>query len=139
MSAAGSALCDGMTLAVAASRVSSGLAVVADAELELFAADPNQRLCSPVLERSIETIQVAAVFVGASGIGPWQQYEVGAYLRQFASRRGSVIPVLLPSAQLPSDLPGLLGGFTWVDFREAEPDPIERLCWGITGKRPMRF
>jgi len=25
---------------------------------------------------------------------------------------------------------------TWVDFRKQEPDPMQRLLWGITGRRP---
>jgi hypothetical protein len=24
---------------------------------------------------------------------------------------------------------------TWVDFRLADPDPLDRFVWGITGKR----
>jgi hypothetical protein len=24
---------------------------------------------------------------------------------------------------------------TWVDFRKDDPDPMEQLVWGITGKR----
>ncbi len=32
-----------------------------------------------------------------------------------------------------------LEGMTWVDFRKGEPDPMEMLVWGITGKkRAMR-
>jgi hypothetical protein len=25
---------------------------------------------------------------------------------------------------------------TWVDFRVSQPNPLARLIWGITGKRP---
>jgi hypothetical protein len=26
---------------------------------------------------------------------------------------------------------------TWVDFRLSDPDPVERLVWGITGARTV--
>ncbi len=35
-----------------------------------------------------------------------------------------------------SDVKMLLDGMVRVDFREAEPDPIDRLVWGITGEEP---
>ncbi|MHC4867621.1 MAG: COR domain-containing protein, partial [Planctomycetota bacterium] len=38
------------------------------------------------LEEQIEEIKSAAVFVGERGIGPWQQMELEAFLREFVSR-----------------------------------------------------
>ncbi len=35
------------------------------------------------------------------------------------------------------ELPAFLEGMTWVDFRKSEPDPMERLIWGITGVRDL--
>jgi hypothetical protein len=32
-------------------------------------------------------------------------------------------------------VPPFLKSLTWVDFRKAEPDPVEQLVWGITGER----
>ncbi len=87
------------------------------------------------LEKEIEQIKSAAVFVGKKGIGPWQQHELNAFLREFVKRRCPVIPVLLPDAPKEPELPIFLKGMTWVDFRKSERDSIERLIWGITGKR----
>jgi len=83
----------------------------------------------------IEQIKSAAVFVGKNGIGPWQQLELEAFLREFSNRGCPVIPVLLPDAPDEPKLPRFLKGMTWVDFRSQDPDPMEQLIWGITGVR----
>lgn len=87
------------------------------------------------IEKQIETIPSAAVFVGRIGIGPWQQMEIDAFLREFVSRGCPVIPTLLPNAPDKPKLPPFLAGMQWVDFRRSDPNPLERLIWGITGKR----
>lgn len=87
------------------------------------------------LEDKIGSIRSAAVFVGPSGIGPWQNQELRAFLREFTDRSCPVIPVLLPGAQTPS-LPVFLQGMTWVDLRARDPGEIDRLVWGITGRKP---
>ena len=101
-------------------------------EWELPPGLPWQRL----LEAQIEQIKSAAVFVGENGIGPWQQMEMEAFLREFVKRGCSVIPVLLPSAPAKPTLPVFLNGMTWVDFRQKNPDPMKQLIWGISGKKP---
>ena len=88
------------------------------------------------LEKQIQNIKSAAVFVGQSGIGPWQQMEIEAYLRRFVRQGCPVIPVLLPNAPNSPNLPPFLEGMTWVDFRRSRPDPMEQLIWGITGINP---
>jgi hypothetical protein len=88
-----------------------------------------------VLEKEIKKIKSAAVFVGKNGIGPWQDMELDAFLRQFRKRRRPVIPVILPNCKKAPKLPLFLAGMTWVDFRKQNPDPLEQLIWGITGKR----
>jgi hypothetical protein len=75
------------------------------------------------------------VFVGHQGIGPWQELEIEAFLREFVRRGCPVIPVLLPNAVEKPILPVFLKGMTWVDFRVSEPDPILQLIWGIKGKK----
>jgi hypothetical protein len=99
-------------------------------EWELRPGLPWQR----ALEQQIENVQSAAVFVGAEGIGPWQQQELDAFLRNFVQRKRPVIPVLLSTAPAAPDLPLFLEQNTWVDFRISDPDPMERLLWGITGQ-----
>jgi hypothetical protein len=85
------------------------------------------------LEQQIEHIRSVAVFVGKNSIGPWQEQELRAFLEQFAARELPVIPVLLLDAPLKPELPVFLRSFTWVDFREADPDPMRQLVFGITG------
>ncbi|MBC1195642.1 SUMF1/EgtB/PvdO family nonheme iron enzyme [Microcystis aeruginosa BLCCF158] len=101
-------------------------------EWELQPGLPWQR----ELEKQIQNIKSAAVFVGGSGIGPWQQRSIEAYLRRFVKQGCPVIPVLLPNAPEQPELPFFLEGMTWVDFRRLSPKPMERLIWGITGIKP---
>ncbi len=101
---------------------------------ELRPGFPWQR----VLEEQIENIKSAAVFVGPSSIGPWQQMELDALLREFVRRGNPVIPVVLPQSPAQPDLPVFLSGMTWVDFRKIEDDPMKQLIWGITGKRGIK-
>jgi hypothetical protein len=102
-------------------------------EWELRPGLPWQRL----LEQQIGQIKSATVFIGQSGIGPWQQLELEAFLCEFVRRSCPVIPVLLTNAPREPELPVFLGGMTWVDFRKRDPDPMEQLIWGITGERRL--
>ena len=75
------------------------------------------------------------VFVGPSGIAPWETLEMRAALRaavQDPARR--VIPVLLPHAP-ETGLPAFLSLFTWVDLRSEPDDGFYRLVSGIQGQR----
>ncbi|NJM69751.1 MAG: TIR domain-containing protein [Scytonema sp. RU_4_4] len=94
----------------------------------------------PELEKQIAHIKSAAVFVGQSGIGPWQEDEINGFLREFKRRKCPVFPVLLPDAPQKPSLPIFLEGITWVDFREQTrfyTPPMVQLVWGITGKKPQ--
>jgi TIR domain len=104
-------------------------------EWELPPGQPWQSL----LEEQIGNIRSAAVFVGPTGVGPWQEQELYGFLREFVSRKSPVIPVLLPDAPEKPELPIFLKAMTWVDFRVQHPNPLDRLIWGITGKRPERL
>jgi hypothetical protein len=90
----------------------------------------------PLLEQQIHQIRAAAVCVGPAGIGPWQEQEIMGFLRAFVKRGVPVIPVVLPDAMRTPELPVFLSSMTWVDFRRVDLDPMERLVWGITGRRP---
>lgn len=103
--------------------------------LDVWELPPGQPWQS-LLERQIGNIRSAAVFVGSAGIGPWQEQEMYSLLREFVGRKAPVIPVLLPDAPSTPELPIFLRAMTWVDFRADDPDPLERLIWGITGNRP---
>lgn len=88
------------------------------------------------LSRQIEQIKTAAIFFGPSGLGPWQNEEQKALLGQFARRKCPIIPVILPDCIRMPELPIFLQERSWVDFRKADPDPLEQLIWGITGHQP---
>ncbi|MGH3410767.1 MAG: toll/interleukin-1 receptor domain-containing protein, partial [Streptosporangiaceae bacterium] len=88
----------------------------------------------PDLEEIIQRVPAAALIMGAQR-GPWQQMEIEAFIQQSVGRGCAIVPVLLPDAST-ADLPVFLQGFTWVNLAEPEPDPIERLVWGITGRPP---
>lgn len=97
---------------------------------------PPGRMWQELLEEQIQQIKTAAVFVGQSGLGPWQDIELRAFLSEFVRRRCPVIPVILPKCVSVPQLPLFLKQFTWVDFRKSKPEPFGQLLWGITGKRP---
>jgi hypothetical protein len=88
------------------------------------------------LGEQIKCIKSAAVFVGNSGIGPWQNEEIQAFLSQFIERKCPVIPTILGSAATTPELPWTLKNRHHVDFRVSDPDPLKQLIWGITRQRP---
>jgi small GTP-binding protein len=102
-------------------------------EWELRPGLPGHR----TVEEQIQHAKSAAVFVGENGIGPWEQMELEALLRQFVKRKCPVIPILLADVTEKPQLPAFLEGMTWVDFYKQVPNPMEQLIWGITGKRPF--
>ena len=87
------------------------------------------------LGEQIESIKSAAVFVGESGFGPWQNQEIQALLNQLVKRECPVVPVVLPSAKTTPHLPWTLANLHCVDFR-TDLQPLNRLIWGITGRKP---
>jgi hypothetical protein len=88
--------------------------------------------------KQIETAKSAAVFVGASGVGPWQSREILPLLKQLDKRECPVIPVVLPSAKTTQDLPWYLESLHRVDFR-TDSNPLKRLIWGITDQKPREL
>ena len=104
-------------------------------EWELVPGRPWQE----ALEEVIETTGAAAVLVGKDGLGPWQDKEMRGCLSEFVDRNLPVIPVLLPGAPEKPVLPIFLKGFTWVDLREGlSQEGLDRLQWGVTGRKPDR-
>src|SRR6266436_992821 len=80
------------------------------------------------LERQIPQVAAAAVFVGRSGLGPWQNTEIRAFLSEFLNRSCTVIPVLLPDVQEVPQLPLFLKQMTWLDLRPSLDRGIIRLA-----------
>jgi len=91
----------------------------------------------PALEKIIETTSTVAVFVGENGLGPWEQPEMEGALLESVKRGLPVMPVLLPDAPTDVKLPLFLRRFGWVNLRSGfTKDGLDRLVWGITGKKP---
>lgn len=94
------------------------------------------------IEQALRLCASCAVFLGPSGIGPWQNEEMRAAINRRVSRergRFRVIPVLLPGAKRDEDsLPDFLTATTWVEFRDAIEDEraLHRLICGIRGLEP---
>lgn len=63
------------------------------------------RAWQPLLERGIERSATGAVLVGRDGLGPWEDEEMQALLRQAVTDGKPVIPVLLPGAPKQPELP----------------------------------
>lgn len=87
------------------------------------------------IQEQISKSKVAAVFIGGNGLGRWQEMEFLALLEKFVRRGCRVIPVLLPGCPPNPSLPPFLKIHNYVDLRKVDPDPIEQLYWGITGKK----
>lgn len=87
------------------------------------------------LAEQINKGKSVAVFVGKSGIGPWQDREIEAFLGEAVKRACPIIPVLRRSGKPIPELPIFLRGVTWVNFRKKKPEPLRQLIWGITGER----
>lgn len=103
-------------------------------EWELRPGMPWQK----VLEQQMGKVKAAAIFVGENGIGPWQDMEQAAFIREFVRRECPVIPIVLPTCKQPPQLPVFLSSMTWVDFRKTNPDPMQQLMWGITGRKEKK-
>ena len=103
--------------------------------LDAWELRPGERW-QRALEQQLKRVKSAAVFVGEKGLGPWQDHEQEAFIREFVRRKCPVIPVILPGCPEVPELPLSLEGFHWVDFRKSDPDPFDQLVFGITGNRP---
>jgi len=92
----------------------------------------------PLLEDGIRACGAVAVCIGADGIGPWEQEEMGVALRLAVRDRGlPVIPVLLPGAPARQEWPLFLTGRTLVDLRLGlTAATLDGLYFGIVGHRP---
>ena len=87
------------------------------------------------LQKQIKSIKSAAIFIGPTGRGPWQDAEVEALLTQLVKRKCPIIPVILEGRQGQPQLPPFLGLLHVVDMRQPDPDPFRQLVWGITGEK----
>ena len=110
--------------------------------LEEWEITPGREFQSALAE-GLRASRACIVFLGPSGLGPWQKQE----LQVAIDRRGReeafrVIPVLLPGAERPrrgnvAHLEFLINA-SWVEFRRSIDDDsaFRSLKWGITGEKP---
>lgn len=87
-------------------------------------------------EKQIVKIPSAAIFVGQGAIERGQALQVYSFIDQYVQRECKVIPVILPGTKDEPQLGVFLASFQGVDFRKSVPEPLGRLIWGITGKKP---
>ena len=97
------------------------------------------------LEEALDSSKTCAVFIGPSGISPWQNEEMRSAIQTRVDQPGfRVIPVLLPGAMMPKrgEMPRFLSRLTWVDFRVSEgldnQHVFRDLTAGILGMAPGR-
>jgi small GTP-binding protein len=91
------------------------------------------------LEEQITKIKVAAVFIGAEGIGKVEDTEINMIEKEYNNRKMIVLPVILKDMIGEPKLTPFLEQFHRIDFREDDPDPMEQLIWGITEDKGKRF
>jgi hypothetical protein len=89
------------------------------------------------LERVIEGVRSACVFVGDSGFGPWHANEARAFLNLIDTEQRPVIPVLLPNASKAPQLPVFLHLRSWVDLRDDYRMNMNRLL-AFLAEEPYR-
>ena len=86
------------------------------------------------IQKVIQTIDSAIIFIGNHGLGQWQVLELRAFITRLVNSQIPVIPVLLPGVEkIPDDLI-FLKELNWVQFASNLEDPniINRLVWGVT-------
>ena len=93
------------------------------------------------LEKALDDCKTVAVFLGSTGIGPWENEEMRAALDARVNKKIlRVIPVLLPGAPEKGTLrqPAFLARLTWVDFRSGleDKDAFHDLVSGVQGVPP---
>lgn len=89
------------------------------------------------IEEGIENSGSAAVFIGPSGMGPWQNAEVEIILEKSLDSGCPVIPVLLPGAPERTSLRPFLRRYRPVRFNRNPPDAKNKLYRAITGSETL--
>ncbi len=93
------------------------------------------------IEKALTACETCVVFVGPSGLGPWQHEEMRVAIQRRVDQGGfRVIPVLLPGASRDrrGRLPGFLLSSLWIEFQRAldDAEALRRLVCGIRGVAP---
>ncbi len=89
------------------------------------------------LETGLEASTAVAVLVSENGLSPWQDAEIRGALSYAVGDGKPMIPVLLPGISEQPKLPLFLSNYMWVDLGDGlTRQGLDRLEWGITGRRP---
>jgi hypothetical protein len=79
------------------------------------------------LELAIEQFGACLIFMGESGVGPWQGHEVRAILNEFVERGCIVIPVVLSHTSRIPEIPLFLKNLQLIDLRVDESLGLVRI------------
>ena len=94
---------------------------------------------SDSLEKAIKTIPCAVLCFGPADVGNWHVMEIRAYVEAWAKKEARMIPLILPGAENPPELPLFVRQTVWVDMRSwqsEDDDSLYRLVCGILGRAP---
>ena len=100
---------------------------------------PPGRPFQDVIQKAIQSVKSAAIFIGPTRLGKWQIMELRSLMAKLVDTDIPVIPVLLPQVQgIPDDL-DFLKQLNWVSFANGLDDTkaLENLVWGITQEKPI--
>lgn len=101
---------------------------------------PPGRRFQKLLQEAIRRAPAVAMFIGANGLGPWQDLELDTFIQECVRKKIPIIPVLLPGQDSIPRALRFLRGFTIVRFAKTVHDrkALDDLHWGITGRRLTR-
>ncbi|MDZ7960724.1 MAG: GUN4 domain-containing protein [Aulosira sp. DedQUE10] len=100
---------------------------------------PPGRPFQDYIQKAIQSVKSAAIFIGPQGLGKWQIMELRSLIGKLVEADIPVIPVLLPGVTgIPNDL-DFLKQLNWVNFTNGINDTqaLENLKWGITQEKPI--
>jgi hypothetical protein len=95
----------------------------------------------PVIEKALTEARASVVFIGPSGVGPWQDEEMRVAIERRVREPGyRLVPVLLPGVTRSTHgvLPPFLANIRPVEFQSGfdEEPALRTLIAGIGGKPP---
>jgi hypothetical protein len=89
------------------------------------------------LERQLNSVRSAAIFIGESGLGPWQRQEMEGLLVRLNREETPLIPVILRNGAEPTALPLFLEGLGYVDMRKrSASDKLAEAIRKANGTKP---
>jgi hypothetical protein len=100
---------------------------------EIVPGDPFQETIETALNHSATCI----VFLGATGLGPWQNEEVRIAIENRVNQRsGRVIPVILPGMKDVLAIPSFLRRLNWIDLRDElrTDERLKQLVAAVNGR-----